>query len=165
GTPEKTFEDGVDLLGFERIATSLPTYRINLEYKPCWVVQNGDGLAASVTTARRAFLSTDFRKVTAEDSSIQTVHPLAVEATIRTLLTTETNAQTEETRLLNMLKVSRDILRLIVPFSIENAGLKIGDIIEVKINRFGLSNGKSFVIIGVAPSEPRQNNITLEVWG
>lgn len=163
GTPVKIFENGIDLLGINRIAAFLPAYRINLEYKPIWAVQSGDGLAAAVTAERRAFLSKEFRKLTETETDIQIIHPLAIEMNIRTLLIEEPNGEIAD--LLDIYEIQRQMFHLTIPFTPENAAIDHGDVISIKINRFGMSSGKLFVVIGVLPGEPKRNNITLEVWG
>jgi hypothetical protein len=162
-TPIKIWEKE-DILEIERAAFGLPCYESRVLYAKNWTVQT-DGLAESVSSERRAFLAKEFRSGIFSDVDILTPHPLANINTIESLLVNLAPAEEEAERMLNLLSVPRQILRVVVPLEDSAAIRKLGSTHQIKINRYGMELGKNFVLTGIAPSIPNATFMTLEMWG
>ncbi|WP_424813574.1 hypothetical protein [Roseococcus sp. YIM B11640] len=161
--------DTIDLLAFELVTGNdgddgLPAYRVTVEYQRCYTTfpQVLDG---TVTAARRTFLSNEYRKVVAEDLTVQTKHPKSPEITIRTPLDVTAAAQAEADRQLAMRKVRRDRATATIRADASVAALiDLGVVVRVQITRFGFSAGKLFRVIGITP-RLAVGEIDLELWG
>lgn len=139
----------------------LPAYRVNFNYKKNFNVQNPGTLAGASPLTYRAFAELEYRSVKAEDLSVQTKHLLATEIERDSLIVGESAANTEATRLLNVYKKQRELYT--VALQTETV-LNINDVVKLKLNRFGLDDGKLFRVIGLVESGARtQTELTL--WG
>ncbi len=156
----------VDALEIERIATreSVPAFRVTLAYAPNWTVQT-DGVAGAVTAERRAFLRQAYRSVTATDATVQTKHRLAAERAAVSLIHDAAAAQAEATRLLDLFKVRRDLLRVRVAWSTAEAALlDLGAVVTLRSTRFGYAAGRQMVVVGITyDAAVRQAELVL--WG
>ena len=95
---------------------------------------------------------------------MQTAHLLATEMLYDTAFTLLADATTEGDRLQALRGVKRDRFQFVVPLDDEFLALDLGSYVEIEHPRFGLSAGKTFIVIGVEPDAERKE-ITLEVWG
>lgn len=170
GTPVAEYDITVIDNGapLERIATGddgagVPCWRVFLKYKPVWQVQGGGDLAASVSAANAALWGAEYRQVSATDTAVLTKYPEAPEMAFETLLVSDGAAQAEANRLRDLYKVRRDYFRVPVPAEVGRTH-KLGDVIQIKFERFGLSAGKLFTVLGVV-NEFAAGLIELEVWG
>jgi hypothetical protein len=141
----------------------LPVFRVKLRYSPNYAVQTTD-LAGVVTEARRAELAQPHKEVTATDPAVQTKHLLAPELIVDTLLAVGADAQVECDRVLTLRKTRRDQFRFWVPLEPEYAAVDLGIVVTVRHDRFGLSAGKQFRVVGIEP-DAAQDRLTLQVWG
>lgn len=143
---------------------SIPPWRVNVEYARNWTVQTS-GLAGVVTADRKGFLAREHRIATAEDEAIKARHLLAPELTVKTLLLDETDAVMEASRLLTLHGVTRVVYDLPVPLKVvtEN-GLELMDAVKLKLGRFGMSEGRTFRIIGIH-YELKAGRCALSLWG
>lgn len=167
GTPAVTLQIFDIGAGIERKPPNdhgVPVYRVTVNHSRIWQVQTSD-LAGSVTAAVRAYLAEQYRSVKSEDASIKTQWLLALEYVVSGLLTSSADADTEADRLLALFAVRRDIFDVPVDLSIltENA-LKMMDVIELLVSRFGMDGGKLFRLIGIR-IELARNRAILTVWG
>ena len=170
-----TSSDG-DIISIERLVTrdagaGVPAWRVNVLYKEFAHVQ-ADGLDVAATPARRAQSAVRWRQVSASDSSVKTKHLLAPELTFETMCTTEADAQAVADDLLDLYSVRRDRFRLRVRLTADVIGtIDLGTYVELKFERFGLSAGKTGVILGIryrsaAEDEDRADNeLELDWWG
>lgn len=143
----------------------IPTYRVTLEYARNYTVQGLDQLAASVTDDRAAELSLLYRTVVAEDTDILLKHKLAPELARRTLLTEIADAEAEAARLLTLYSTLRDVYEVTVRLDeTVISALDIGVEVEIVYRRFGLSSGKSFIVIGLEV-DYQLNRALLILWG
>lgn len=142
----------------------LPAYRILLEYGRCWTPQSADELAAGVSDARRAFASADYRVADAVDENVLIVHPLAPELKHQSLLLDAADAQTEADRRLALYAQRRDYWLQRVPLEAVPAGLPLGAVVEMQLDRFGYDSGRLMIVLGIENS-PLQGVIDLTVWG
>lgn len=139
----------------------LPVKTIRLGYKKNWTVQT-DGVAGSVTEARRAELAAPYRVVKETNVSVLTEHPLAPEPdVIETLLVNITDAQTEAARRSTLYSVVRGIYEaeaFAAPFSV-----RIGNVVRLFHPRFGFSTGAKAVVVGITEN-PMAATSKLELW-
>jgi hypothetical protein len=141
----------------------VPCWKVVLYYSKNHTVQ-ASGLAGKVTDAARADLAQEWRVVTAEDAAVLTKHPLAPVLTFFTLLADEADAQDECDRQLALRKVQRDRYPVTVKATAANSLLDLGNVVSLAHARFGLSAGKKFTLVGVAPNGATRD-IGLELWG
>ncbi|OJU66994.1 MAG: hypothetical protein BGO05_27680 [Rhizobiales bacterium 63-7] len=111
----------------------------------------------------KAFAENEWRSAVAQDDDVKAIHKLAPELTYETYLVNEADAIAEAQRRLALHSVPRD--RFLVPvkaYLVEK--IDLGDIVRLQVNRFGLDEGKDFVVIGI--TENLETGITtLDVWG
>ena len=107
--------------------------------------------SAKTVIERGAFVRERQRFVTSEDSAIKTIHKLAREREVASLLAEEADADTENDRQHALLDAKWDLYQVTIQQSKwDELGLEIGDTVELKLSRFGLSAGKDFIIGGKA---------------
>jgi hypothetical protein len=152
----------------ERVATNdagagIPCYATIVRYGHNYTVQTSD-LAGGVTTDRRARLAAEWLEAKAIDAAVQTVHLLAPQLDWDSLLAIESDAQAEATRRLTLRKVRRDPFVLVVPLDDTFAAVDLGNVVNFVHARYGLSAGKLFVVLGVAP-DVANRAVTFWVWG
>lgn len=167
GTPVATLYDYDVYESIERRAakdTGVPIWSAKVNHSRIWTVQPS-GIATSVTAARRAYLAEEYRSEIATDAAIKTQWLQATALEVDGLLTSAANAATEAARQLAMFKVRRDIYDVQITLSTFTAySLKLMDVVEIEINRFGMSSGKSFRLIGIAYNL-ETSTVSLSLWG
>lgn len=138
-------------------------WRVAVAYRRSWVVQ--DDLAAGAGAVRRAFAGRDVRRAVAANAAIKTQHLLADDLQFDTLIDLGANAQTEAARLLSLYQVQRDCFVCeLGDFDDFLKIVSIGDVIALRVGRYGLSSGKNFVVLGI--SVDRYEGIcALTLWG
>jgi hypothetical protein len=171
GAPAAVFTD-VDLIDLDSQATAdqtagVPVFRVYLRYKHYPGVLAVNDVNGALSAAARADATNEFRTVNAQDTSVQTTHPLAAQLYRDTMLvggTAGADAQTEATRVLNLFKVRRDYVRATVRLDETKAVIELGSIIQLQTARLGYSAGRSFVVVGIG-SDGRKSELTLDLWG
>jgi hypothetical protein len=167
GTPVKTLYEYDIHEGVERRAprdNGIPVYRVTINHTKIYTVQNND-IAGVVPPATRAYLEKEYRSSKAEDTAVKTQWLLAAEFQQDTLLTTAADAATEAARQLGLYKVGRSIYDIPVQSEVFTAsGLKFMDLISLEVNRFGMSSGKLFRLIGYN-YDLASNKIIIQLWG
>jgi len=158
----------IDLVELNTIVASdeqgnIPSYQVELSYGKNYTVQTDADLAASVSADRRAMLAREYKTVIKTVPSVKTTHLLSPIIRRNTLLLSLYN--TEATALSVLYSVSRQFLRIAVPFTQVNAALRLGNAINVTTGRIGLDLGKKFVITSISHYAPELNLIEFEVWG
>jgi len=123
-----------------------------------------DDLAFGVSESRRSELAQQWRTVEAVDTTVLNAHLLAREQIYETLLTEEADAQAQADSFQQLRGVKRRPYSFGVAFSRENELLDLGVFIKITHPRFGLSEGKNFIIIS-EDKDPRSNEINLIAWG
>lgn len=158
-----------DIIKFERIASNdpgkgIPIYKVGLKYSKYYTTIDTD-VAASVAITTKNELKQPYRQITpVVDTSIQTKHKLAGFLTFETLITDATVATNEATRLLNLYKPDHDMYQLRVAITDGiTSYLDLGNTIMVQLNRFGLSAGANFIIIGIQ-IDARLKIADLTIW-
>lgn len=157
-----------DVINIERVASKdpgvgIPAWKIKVGYKKLNEVQND--LAATVAEARRSYFSNEYRRVEASDAAVKTANLLSPEIEFLTALSSETDANTEASRLLTLYKTRRDMYQVTVRVDSSLASiLDLGKIVTLQLDRFGMSAGKLFLIIGIR-NNLRGYRFDLTLWG
>ena len=127
------------------------------------VIVSGDSGAVFSPTDRSTWLTLDSRTLSAENATVKTKHPLAIERSVDTLLANEDDAQNEADRLLDLYGADRDLLRIKVQRDALPADI-LGKVILLGLPRYGLQEGKLMVVVGTE-DDFGTPNIILDVWG
>ncbi len=173
--PERTYGwieilqgDGV---GIQRLATGddgkgVPTKKITLQHSRNYAVVTENDLTGSTITGDAAFVAfakEEWRQEIAESAAVAEVHKLAPEVTMETRLTSATAAKAEADRRLALYGAARDLFQ--VPVRTADAqGVDLDDVVALRLDRFGLDEGRSFTVVGMLESLA-DDTITLDVWG
>lgn len=150
-------------LKLEDPGEGLPFWRTQIRHRENYTVQRDD-LAGAVSDARRAELVQRWLDAAATDTSVLTKHPLAPELVVETLIWDDTEASTEASRIQTLRGTRRDRFEFSVRMTNETVAVDLGDVVEIKSPRFGLSAGKNMLVIGVEP-QPEDFTIRFNVWG
>lgn len=143
----------------------VPAYRVRLGYKKNHTEQAIPANAA--TEERRGEIKERYRFVSSEDASTQTKHLLAPELSFETLVWSEADALAEANHRLDLFKVQRSRWIVSVPLSLiidAEAIPDIGGIVDVTTARYGMNNGKKFLLVGIQ-EDYRNSAADLELWG
>lgn len=157
-----------DITAIERVATrdpgvGIPAWKVKLGYQRIWQVQND--LTASVTAARKGFLSQEYRRLEVSDADTLIANTTSPEIEFLTTIASASDAATEAARRLTIYKTRRDMLQLTVRVDPAlAAALDVGKIVTVQVNRYGLNSGKKFFIIGLR-TDMRGRSFDLTLWG
>lgn len=146
----------------ERSDARIPVYRVTVQYARVNFVQAPGSVAGSVSAARRAYLSNEWRTVVAEDPAVKVKHLNAQELTVTTYLNDEVDAQAEANRLLE-LYAAREIYSITMPLS-DAWAADVGLAMTLNHPRLGLSGGKAFNIIGRV-DEYKSERVRFSLWG
>ncbi len=140
----------------------IPNFKTIVRYARNYA-PSGD-LAFGVSESRRAELAQQWRTVEATDTTLLNVHLLAREQIYETLLLDEAEAQAQADAFQNLRGVKRRPYSFAVDYTQENELLDLGVFIKITHPRFGLSEGKNFIVIS-EDKDPRSNEINLIAWG
>jgi hypothetical protein len=120
-------------------------------------------VAGSVSTEDATLYYRPNQTVSANNQVIKVTHLLAVEPDAKdTLLTSQTDAQAEATRLLTLWGAVRRTYQaecILAPLT-----LNLGDVVSLEHPRYGLSAGVLLKIIGISESVTTRR-VTLTLWG
>jgi hypothetical protein len=154
-----TVTNPVDSIVRERV--QIPRNTINLGYGRNWTPLREDDLSTSADIDAD-FATAQFRRVTAEDATISTRRPLAAPVELDTLWDNSVDAQNEADDLLGLLGADRDLYRV----TARNVQFKFraGQTVQLKFARFGLDNGRDFIVLGIRENT-RTQQTTLSLWG
>lgn len=139
-----------------------PSWRISMGYGFSWITQTADDLASATTTAHQTFVSESYRSIVSETRNVRTLSPLSSERLFISFLVNQSDALNEVERLGRIYKTQRKIYKVVVLGVLFRTF--IGSVIELKINRFGLSEGKNFIITAMS-EDAESGQTTLELWG
>ena len=142
----------------------IPAYQVRLSYSRNYTVMQS-GIAGSVSAGFKAWMAEEYRTLTATDTGTLTAHLLAPVLDFETQLVNAAAAQTEANRRLDLYKTRREKLNVrlhVIPGGSDT--LDLGDVISIRINRFGYDSGKLFRILGLQP-DYRTGTIDLTLWG
>lgn len=157
-----------DIIKIERVASrdagvGIPAWKVKLGYQRVWTVQND--LTSNVSDARKQFVAEEYRRIEVSDSAVKTANLLSPEIAFDTVLNSKTDATAEANRRLTLYKARRDVYEVTVRVDAALASvLDLGRIITLQINRFGMSAGKKFLVIGIR-TNLRGYQFDLTLWG
>lgn len=163
GRSPNIYLDELNVLKLEQETSIVPTWRYRVGYARNWTVQRGEDLAASVTDARRQFLTEPFQVVSASDAVVKTRHLEALDPPpIPTLYAQEADAQTLATHLKDLHSPDRRVFRA----TVKRLGYRIDlqSIARLTWSRFGLDGGKKFTVVGIREDADKDETI-LRLWG
>lgn len=158
----------LEIIKIERIASrdagvGIPAWKVKLGWQKVYTVQTD--LNTTVAAGRKALVAEKYRRAEASDDAVRTANLLSPELEFDTVLADKANVSAEATRRLSIYKQRRDIYQVQVRVDAQLAPiLDLGNIITLQINRFGMSAGKKFLIIGVK-SNMRGYLFDLTLWG
>lgn len=145
-------------------ANSIPPWRVEVRYAQNYSVQATD-LAGSVTAARRGWLEKAYRVEAAEDTDVQTAHPLSEPLIVDTPLISQSDAQAEAARRLALFGVRRDRVQAVVRLDSEIlTTLTLGAVVQVTYPRYGYDGGRLLRILALQ-LDLRRNQAELTLWG
>lgn len=153
----------------EQLATGdegkgVPAWKVTVKYRRNWSVMTSNDLASvNVTAAFRSFATEEWRTAVASDNAVKAKHKLSPELTFETYLISEAAAQAEANRLLALHSVRRERFKVTVK-SWMAAPMDLGSVCRLQINRFGLSAGRDFTVIGITENY-QTGNTMLDLWG
>lgn len=166
GDPVISLEE-FDILAIERRPArdgDVPTWSYTVRHSRVGTVQATD-LAGAVDPARRAFLGSEYRAQRAEDPTVKAKHLLAAEGSVDTALTEAADGANEASTRQALHGVARDFYDVTVNAEVLlGISLRLTAIIELIHSRFGLSDGRLFVLLGIR-LELARNRVTLTLWG
>ena len=93
-----------------------------------------------------------------------TTHVLSPVTTINTFLISSSDAQLEAIRQLNMRKVRRDFVQVVLKSKALAAIPTLGAIVQVTYPRYGYNAGKLFICVGFE-MHLDTDDITIYLWG
>lgn len=164
-----------DIIKINRIPSKdegkgIPIYKVKFNYQKNHTVQSTD-LAGGVTLDRKNAVLQEYLSVTVQDNAVLTLNPMAKDIEINSPIvhsvpaTASTAANTEANRVLTLFKVAREMYSLRVyldPAQLSSLDLNKG--ITLYYDRFNLSAGKYFVIIGLK-LDARLSLVDLTLFG
>lgn len=160
--------NAVDVIAVDRVASrdpgaGIPSYKIKLGYQRMWVKQ--EDLDAAVSQERKIRVKERHRRREQKDNAVKTRYPISPELQFLTCLVNQADADAESTRRLNIYKERRDMLQVKVRVDAALASvLELGKVVTLQLNRYGLSAGKKFLIIGIK-TNMRGYLFDLTLWG
>lgn len=117
-----------------------------------------------MSEARRAFLASEWRDAVASDAAVKNAYPLAQEISEETLLIDATAAATEATRRQGIRSILRHRYEVVLALTAETMTLDLGDVVSLTHDRYDLSDGELFRVIGLEP-DAATGRLTVHLWG
>lgn len=161
GTADAEF-DSTNIIEITRLASAVPNYQVRVNHKRNYRTMTESDFGSGITTAQRDFLVREYKTSIAEDTNVLTPYPNSTALIVDSLFASTTDADTEASRLLTIYKTQRDVYRILVktqPYT-----LKLNDVVKITFNRYNLSSGKLFRVIGIV-EDAANNEVELELWG
>lgn len=170
GTPGRTFtiRDMVEanfafMVNPDDEGGSTPAWSIDLQYGGVATVQDGTDLDGTAADPDRIILiGEETQSATASDEDVLDVFPNAVTVVVETGIRFQVDAEEEAARRLEFFKVRRDRNALTV--SSEIGRVEMGSVQAIRLNRFGYSSGKNFLVVGISENF-KTRRITLQLLG
>lgn len=141
---------------------SNPTWEVTMGYRRAWTVQGANDIATAASNDYKTFGLEEYRKVVLREQNVRTKSINAGSKELNSLLVNESDAITQGQRVQSLFNVKRKVYKITVRDLLFR--VFIGDTLTLQLNRFGLENGKQFLVMGI--SEDGETGLTeLEVWG
>jgi hypothetical protein len=152
----------VELLKIARVATPSPTHLTRIAYQKNWTVMSADRVAGAVTDSRKLFLSEEYRFKDDIDGAVKTRHPINTEREVLALLSGAAAASSEAARQQALFGADRDYYN--VKVGNPTYQLNVGDVVKLIHTRFGLENGRAFMVVGFSENV-KNDTLDLILWG
>lgn len=123
---------------------------VMLGFNKNWTVQTN--LLTSIPEAHKALFATDWMTTTATSASVQADYKLnAAPLQVDTMFCTRTDAQSEAQRRLDIWSTARTVYQFDGTSDLLQS-LELGNAVTITNRRFGLQNGKTGIVISLAPN-------------
>lgn len=158
--------DGLERLGTGDRGSGVPSWRITMNYGHNGAVMSAAELAdeaLSLSDPFRAFAGQEWRSVVAEDEAVKAAHLLSPELVFESYMIHEADAQAEADRRKTLYGRRRDRYRVPAKSYLAEP-VDLNSVVALRVNRFGLSAGKRFRVIGLDENH-EERETTLDVWG
>ena len=155
----------LELISISRKSTGIPTVSNTIGSGKLWNVFSEGDMAGAVLSddPYRNRLENEFIDEKYEDLTVKTKHLLAEEADkIDTYLTCNCMGYEEAKRIQLLYGVERNLF--VIKVKTQPFMLELNDTIQIKIDRYGLTNGKNMRIVSLN-EDALKNEVTMEVWG
>lgn len=147
----------------ERVSVAVPSHRRRLGYARLHTVQGAEELASGVSDSDRDYFANEYRFTVVEDAALRTRNALARDVEFLSLLDGRTAAEAEAARQQALYGVRRERFRVMLARPrfryFPNHTVRLQG-----VGRFGLSEGRDFVVVGMAEDLSR-NETVLELFG
>jgi hypothetical protein len=141
-----------------------PLWRATTNYCKLYTQHTLATLAGSLTAARKAYLTRERRSAQpASNAAIKTQYRLADDYQLDTLLINEADARTQALRDFDLYSRHRDMYEVTIDASVLGT-TQLNDVVSVQYPRYGLDDGKLFVVLGVS-LQLYTNDVVLTIWG
>lgn len=157
-----------DSPSYERLSITdtkngVPANKVIMKWRKNYTVINSTEMI-TVDEDRKAALGLQYRETEVRDDTVTTKHLLADSITVTTAFYDEPT--TEAQRQLAIYKERRDRFRVRIPLGYPGSEqvLTLGTVINVKLPRFNLQNGKNLMVIGFT-LDCINNWVDTIVWG
>lgn len=167
---ESASEDDANLLTLKLLVSGddgrgVPCYRTILNYAPNYTQQDASSLAAAGGAAAQDRYGVTHLTVTEEDPALLDKFTNATQLEFTTLLTEEADAAAEAARRQGLYGARRQLLEVEAQLTAELiAVISLGATVGVKYPRYGMDNGKNFIITRLQLNARTQRAI-LNLWG
>lgn len=157
-----------EIIAIDRVASrdpgvGIPAWKVKLGYQRIWNVQTD--APSTVAADRKGYLAQEYRRSEASDSAVLTANLTSPEVEFFTTLVSASDAAAEASRRLTIYKTRRDMIQARVRVDAALASvLDIGKIVTLQVNRYGLTAGKKFLVIGLR-TDMRGRLFDLTLWG
>ena len=165
GTPEMTLTAPM-LVGEPRMLRSndegggQPAWKVIVKGRRHWFTHDPTTVAQSLLDERKAELAEEWRRAVAEDVSVKTGYPDAIEIEIETALHELADMETEAARLLEIYRHRQQFVEVTVGTR-HVTGLWVGDEARLIYPRYGLGAGADFIVMRKLVAGPKTS---LELW-
>ena len=163
-TPAETFTE-IELMSISRRSTGIPTVSNTIGSRKQWKVFSESDMAGAVLSDEtyKHRLENEFVDEKYENLTVKTKHLLAEEADkVDTYLTCNCMGYEEAKRRQTLYGTERDLF--VIKVKTQPFMLELNDTIQIKIDRYGLNNGKNMRIVSLK-EDALKNEVTMEVWG
>lgn len=156
----------VQLVDLGGVLGGIPSWRVTVGYKRNYTVLVGGQLDPNVTADNRSYYASEYRTTApsaASDDAILEIHPLSEEFRQDTNLTTQSDAEAEAARLLEMLKTDQIAVRVSVLPSLVS-DIELGAHVRITLDRLAMDAGADFVLVGIEEDYAKDEAV-LTLWG
>lgn len=163
-TASESFTE-LEILSIQRRSTSIPSISQTVGTRKHWHVFSENDMAGAVLSDEpyKARLENEFVDEEYADSTVITKHLLAEAGDrIETYINCNCMGYEEAKRRQGLYGIERDLF--VIKVKTQPFMLELNDTIQIKLDRYGLDNGKNMRIVSLK-EDASKNEVTMEVWG